>query len=192
MVNLKKFFSHIFSGWYDKDLNYIQMRLPVEKITPDFEKNIKDKIAHNVISAEIREASPADIECLIELHDKAWQSTPMPFRPLKRDSIEQMLKDPNIIFLIAKIEGDDRGFALLYFTGQDNIIGVIAGMGIIPEYHRQGVGTILGMATWEYFKKKGVLELRCKVYKDNKISYQFIKGLGFEEYERDFTQWKIF
>ena len=32
----------------------------------------------------------------------------------------------------------------------------------------------------------------CKVYKDNKIAYNFIKGLKFEEYDEDFTQWKIF
>ena len=193
MVNLKKFFSNIFSGWYNEsDENYIQMRLSVQDITPEFEENLIDKIEHNVIKADIREATENDIDCLIELHDKAWHSTPMPYRPLKKDSIEKMIKDPNTIFLIGRIDGEDRGFALLYFTGSEMHIGVIAGMGIIPEYHRKGIGTILGMATWEYFKKKGVLELRCKVYKDNRVSYNFIKGLGFEEYEEDFVQWKVF
>ena len=103
-----------------------------------------------------------------------------------------MLKDPNIIFLIAKVDGDYQGFALIYYTGEEKEIGVIAGMGIIPEYHRKGLGTILGLATWDYFKQKGVFELRCKVYKDNEISYKFIKGLGFEEHDDSFTQWKIF
>lgn len=194
-MDLKKYFSRVFTGWYnEEERKYIQMRLPVKKITPEFEKNLKEKIEHNIIKADVREATKNDIECLIDLHDKAWHSTPMPFRPLKKDSIEKMLQDPNIIFLIANINGEDRGFALIYFTGKGNElnIGVIAGMGIIPEYHRKGIGTILGMATWEYFKKKGVHELRCKVYEENKISYNFIKGLGFEEYEEDFVQWKVF
>ena len=38
----------------------------------------------------------------------------------------------------------------------------------------------------------GFTDLRCKVYKDNKIAYNFIKGLRFEEYDEDFTQWKLF
>ena len=103
-----------------------------------------------------------------------------------------MLKDEDIIFLIAKIEGKDSGFALIYFTGTDRKISVIAGLGILPELQRKGLGTMLGLASWDYFKKKGVKELRCKVYKDNKTSYNFIRGLKFEEYDEDFVQWKLF
>ena len=90
------------------------------------------------------------------------------------------------------MNGEDSGFALIYFTGEKKQVGVIAGMGIIPELQRKGLGTILGMAAWDYFKKNGVAELRCKVYKENKISYNFIKGLHFEEYDEDFVQWKLF
>jgi len=40
------------------------------------------------------------------------------------------------------------------------------------------------MASWQYLKKEfpNVKEIRCEVYKDNKVSYAFIKGIGFEEY----------
>jgi hypothetical protein len=48
------------------------------------------------------------------------------------------------------------------------------------------------MAVWGYFKKNSIAELRCKVYKENKISFNFIKGLGFEEYDSDYVQWKLF
>jgi len=48
-----------------------------------------------------------------------------------------MLKDGNIFFLIAKIEGKDSGFALIYFTGTDRKISVIAGLGILPELQRK-------------------------------------------------------
>ncbi|MFW9949930.1 MAG: GNAT family N-acetyltransferase [Candidatus Thorarchaeota archaeon] len=189
---IKKLFTRTFDELLERNPNYIQMRLPVRKITPEFEKTLRSKIENSVLRAEIREATMDDIDCLIELHDKAWHSTPMPYRPLNKESIIKMLKDPNIIFLVAEVEKDDRGFALIYFTGEEKEIGIIAGMGILPEYQRKGLGTILGLATWEYFKKKGVFELRCKVYKDNDISYNFIKGLGFEEYDDGFTQWKIF
>jgi ribosomal protein S18 acetylase RimI-like enzyme len=177
---------------YQKDIDFIQMRLPVSHITEDFERNLKNKIKHSFINAEIREATGDDIDHLIDLHNRAWHSTPMPYRPLTKEKINEMLDDKSVIFLIAKVEGKDSGFALIYFTSQDNLVGVIAGLGIIPELQRKGLGTILGMASWDLFKKKGVKELRCKVYKDNKVSYNFIRGLGFEEYDEDFISWKIF
>jgi ribosomal protein S18 acetylase RimI-like enzyme len=44
------------------------------------------------------------------------------------------------------------------------------------------LGTILGLAAWNYFKEKGLKELRCEVYKENLRSYNFIKSLNFEEF----------
>lgn len=176
----------------NKNINYIQMRLLVSNITPEFEQILKQKVSQGILKTEIREASMEDVESLIKLHDLAWHSAPMPYRPLDKENIVEMLKDENIIFLIAKIEGKDSGFALIYFTGTDRKISVIAGLGILPELQRKGLGTMLGLASWDYFKKKGVKELRCKVYKDNITSYNFIRGLKFEEYDEDFVQWKLF
>lgn len=198
MIKLGRFKSFITKMYSDikkfsqKDTDFIQMRLPVFNITEDFENNLKDKIKDSLINAEIREATREDIDHLIDLHDRAWHSTPMPYRPLTKEKIINMLIDESIIFLIAKVEGEDSGFALIYFTSKDNLVGVIAGLGILPELQRKGLGTILGMASWDLFKKKGVKELRCKVYKDNKASYSFIRGLGFEEYDEDFVTWKLF
>jgi ribosomal protein S18 acetylase RimI-like enzyme len=192
MGRIKNFLSRTITSLTGRNPKFIQMRLFVKNITPEFEEALKQKIEHNIVQAEIREANEKDVDCLIKLHDRAWHSTPMPYRPLKKDSIEKMLKDSKIIFLIAKVRGEESGFALIYFTGEEDLIGVIAGLGIIPELHRKGLGTILGLAVWDYFKKKGVIELRCKVYEDNKTSYNFIKGLKFEEYDEDFVQWKVF
>lgn len=174
-----------------KNRDFIQMRLPVSNITEDFENNLREKIKDSFLNAEIREATGEDIDHLIDLHDRAWHSTPMPYTPLTKERLNEMLNDESIIILIAKVKGQDSGFALIYFTTKDNLVGVIAGLGIIPELQRKGLGTVLGMASWDLFKKKGVKELRCKVYKDNKVSYSFIRGLGFEEYDEDFVTWKM-
>ena len=41
------------------------------------------------------------------------------------------------------------------------------------------------MAAWNFFKeKKGVKELRCEVFTENLTSYNFIKSLGFEEFDK--------
>ena len=182
MHRIKNFFSRTFSGLVERDPNFIQMRLYVKSITPEFETSLKEKIEHNILQADVREALEEDIGSLIHLHDLAWHSTPMPYRPLKKNSIFNLLNDPTIVFLIAKVKGEDSGFALIYFTGEEKRIGVIAGMGIIPDLQRKGLGTILGLAAWNYFKEKGLKELRCEVYKDNQKSHNFIMGLNFEEF----------
>ena len=63
------------------------------------------------------------------------------------------------------------------------VVIIIAGLGIIPRFQRKGLGTVLGMAAWNYFKEADVKELKCEVYIDNITSYTFISSLGFEEYD---------
>ena len=75
------------------------------------------------------------------------------------------------------------GFAILDFEGEANEYGIIVGLGISPEFQRQGVGTALGVGAWELFMEQEVEEIRCEVYVNNIKSYQFIKSLGFEEYD---------
>jgi RimJ/RimL family protein N-acetyltransferase len=91
---------------------------------------------------------------------------------------------PETIILIAKVYGSDAGFAILDFVGKNREIGEIGGMGILPRFQRKGLGTVIGMAAWNYFKSKGVQELRCEVFKGNTVSYQFIKSIGFKEYDK--------
>ncbi len=189
--NLIQRLSNKFREGFQRDLNYIQMQLPVNKITRDFEESLQNKIKNKIKQAKIREAVEDDIEDLIIIHDQAWHSTPMPYHPLSKDKLFEIIKDPDITVLIAEVNLIDIGFIILYFTGENNIIGVIAGLGILPEYQHKGLGTFLGIASWNFFKEKGVKELRCKVFKDNKISYNFIEGLGFEEYNLDFPTWKL-
>ncbi len=162
--------------------DYIQMRLPVEKITKDFEDLLKNKIDHNILHAEIREATKNDAESIIHLHDRAWHSTPMSHHPISKKKMLELMIDSDFVFLIAKVDSIDSAFAIIYLTGDDKKIGVIGALGVLPELQHKGIGTIIGMASWDYFKGKEVKELRCKVHKDNKDSYSFIDTLGFEEF----------
>jgi ribosomal protein S18 acetylase RimI-like enzyme len=168
----------------EEGMVYVQMRLPVEKITPEFEESLRKKIAKNFLKANIREADQNDLDSIVSLYNKAWLTSQTPFRPLDKESLEKIFEDPDTVILIAKVYGMDAGFVILDFEGKNKDIGIIAGLGVLPRFQRKGLGTVLGMATWNYFKKEGVKELRCEVYKDNNVSYSFIKWIGFEEYDR--------
>lgn len=164
----------------DQGMVYVQMRLPVDKITKEFEDYLKKKIEHNIYHADIREATGKDLQSVVNIYNKAWLTANTPFRPIERDTLKKIFLDPDTVFLIAKVYGIDGAFAILDFEGDNKEYGVIAGLGVLPRFQRKGLGTILGLAAWNYFKKKGVKELRCEVYKENQRSFNFINGLNFE------------
>ncbi|MFX0138763.1 MAG: GNAT family N-acetyltransferase [Candidatus Hodarchaeota archaeon] len=171
---------------YQDGMVYIQMKLPVEKITKEFEEKLKNKIEHNIIQAKIREATKEDLDSLKYIYNRAWLTSNTPFRPITKTDLSKILEYPDTIFLIAKIYGSDAAFLLLDFEGENNEYAIIAALAVIPRFQRRGVGSVLGMASWQYLKEKypNVKEVRCEVYKDNLVSYSFIKGIGFEEYDK--------
>ncbi len=166
----------------DQGMVYLQMRLPINKITTEYENSLKEKIEHNIFHAKIREATEKDLATMKNIYNKAWLTSNTPFRPIEKDTLKKILNDPDTVFLIAKIYNIDGGFIILDFEGENKEFGVIAGLGVLPRFQGKGLGTILGMAAWNFFKEKGLKELRCEVYKDNQISYNFIKNLNFEEF----------
>lgn len=168
---------------YQDGMVYIQMKLPVEKIT-NVEKNLKEKIEHNIVQANIREATKSDLESLKYIYNRAWLTSNTPFRPITKTDLQKILEYTETVFLIAKLYGSDAAFLLLDFEGENKELAIIAALAVIPRFQRKGLGSVLGMASWQYLKKEfpNVKEIRCEVYKDNKVSYAFIKGIGFEEY----------
>ena len=171
---------------YQDGMVYIQMRLPVEKITKEFEDKLTDKIEHNIIQGKIRKATKEDLNTLKNIYNRAWLTSNTPYRPITKTDLLTILEHSDTIFLIGKIYGIDAAFVLLDFEGENKEYAIIAALAVIPRFQRRGIGTILGMAAWNYLKEyyHHVKEIRCEVYKDNVVSYAFIKGIGFEEYER--------
>jgi ribosomal protein S18 acetylase RimI-like enzyme len=174
--------SELQKEFLEKGMVYLQMRLPINKITKDFENSLRNKIEHKIFHASIREATKSDLTSVQSIYNRAWLTSNTPFRPIERDTLKKIFNDPDTVFLIAKVYSIDGGFVILDFEGENKEYGVIAGLGVLPRFQGKGLGTILGLAAWNYFKEKGLEELRCEVYKDNQKSYKFVKGLNFEEF----------
>lgn len=167
-----------------KGLEYIQMKLPVSTITPGVEEKLKKKVEHNILQAKIREANIEDLESVMYLYNRSWLVSSTPFRAITKETLRIIFEYPDTLFLIAKAYGSDAAFVILDYEGSSKEYGIIAGLGVLPRFQRKGLGTVIGLAAWNHFKKKGVKELRCEVYKENKVSYDFIKSIGFVEYAR--------
>ena len=163
-------------------MKYVQLKLPVEKITVEFEAEITNKVEKSFLNAKIREATKKDLESVVYMYNRSWMTSCTPFSPISIDTLKKILEYPETKILIAMVYGIDAGFVILDLEGSNNEYGVIAGLGVLPRFQRKGLGTVLGMAAWNHFKNLGVKELRCEVYHENKVSHTFIVSLGFEEF----------
>ncbi len=165
-------------------LEYVQMRMPISEIAEEKEKELKQKIEGKIIKAHIREATEGDLENIKEIYNRAWLTSKTPFRMIDIDTLNPIFHDPDTVFLIGKLYGQDSAFVILDFEGPHKEYAVIAGLGVVPKYQRKGLGTIMGMTAWQYLKQHhpNIKEIRAEVYKKNIVSYNFIKSLGFEEF----------
>ena len=159
---------------------YIQMVLTGDHFTPEFEEKLHKRISSQV---KIRQAKEEDIPLLTKLYNRAFLTAQDPYSPMKDEDMTAIFYYNKTIILIAQIWGTDAGFMIIDFETQENgkKVGYISGLGTLPEWQQRGVGTTLGIASWSYFKKMGVEELQCEVFKGNIGSYRLIKGMGFEE-----------
>ena len=90
------------------------------------------------------------------------------------------------IFVAAK-EGDAYvGFLCLKETGRETV--ELAVMGVLPSYHRSGIGRRLFEAARAIAKEEGYLFMQVKtvrmgVYEDYDITNRFYRASGFKEFE---------
>ncbi|MBD3340238.1 MAG: hypothetical protein GF353_14085 [Candidatus Lokiarchaeota archaeon] len=168
----------------DLKILYVKMRLSTKKITPEFEASVKNQIEEKHLNVKIREAGEQDYPTVISIYKRAWMTSNTPISDLSSDLLRELNKSSKTKIFLAKVYGIDAGFVILDFEGEKNEIGFITALGILPRFQRRKVGTSLGIRTWKYFKKFNVKELRTEVYINNSNSKEFLKSLGFEEFDR--------
>ncbi len=95
-------------------------------------------------------------------------------------------------FFAAEVNGETAGFLCLKETGKSTV--ELAVMGVLREYHRQGVGSDLFDSARKYAKDKGYEFIQVKTvamgyYEDYDNTNRFYRSLGFKEFEVFPTLW---
>ena len=96
------------------------------------------------------------------------------------------------VFFAAEDAGRDVGFLCLKQTGDATV--ELAVMGVLKEYHRQGIGRQLFAAARDYAAAAGyafmqVKTVRMGCYEDYDRTNRFYRSLGFRELEVFPTLW---
>ncbi|MHA2288561.1 MAG: GNAT family N-acetyltransferase [Promethearchaeota archaeon] len=164
-----------------KGMAYRQMRLSIEVMTPEQEKEYNKEISLNPLKAKVHEATDKDIDDLVYLYNKSWLTSNTPFSRIETETMVSLYQDPEIIILIAKVYGISAGFIILDFEGVKDHYASILALGILPRFQHRGLGRFLGFNSWEYFTQSDIKELRSEVYVNNTVSYKFNQAMGFKE-----------
>ena len=90
------------------------------------------------------------------------------------------------IFLAAKDDDDYVGFLCLKETGKETV--ELAVLGVLPEYHRKGIGRELFEAAKSIAVKEGYSFMQVKtvemgMYEDYDMTNRFYLSCGFKEFE---------
>lgn len=136
-------------------------------------EQITDKTEKEVISRQILEALPE------------WFGIPKAREEYISDSREQ-------IMLAAKENGKSLGFICLKETGIATV--ELAVMGVLKEFHRQGIGKGLFNSAKEISVQNGYCFMQVKTvqmgrYKEYDETNLFYISLGFKEFEVFPTLW---
>ena len=96
------------------------------------------------------------------------------------------------IMLVSSEGGEPDGFLCLKETGRDTL--ELAVMGVLKEYHWQGVGTALVQAAKRIARERGYSFLQVKTvqmgrYPEYDATNRFYLSLGFKEFEVFPTLW---
>ena len=96
------------------------------------------------------------------------------------------------IMLVSSEGGEPDGFLCLKETGRDTL--ELAVMGVLKEYHRQGVGTALVQAAKRIARERGYSFLQVKTvqmgrYPEYDATNRFYLSLGFREFGVFPTLW---
>ena len=103
------------------------------------------------------------------------------------ESREQYIREcSDWMFFAAKEKGDYAGFLCLKETGRQTV--ELAVMGVLREYHRNGLGRALFNEAQKAAAKEGYSFMQVKtvkmgVYEDYDITNHFYLSLGFAEFE---------
>ncbi len=105
---------------------------------------------------------------------------------------EYIAESAGQVCIVATENAEQIGFLCLKETGRDTV--ELAVMGVLPQYHRQGIGRKMFLAAREIACENGYSFLQVKTvqfgrYKDYDATNRFYISLGFKEFEVFPTLW---
>ena len=162
------------------------MHLDLNTIPPNLRSILERKIGYKRKLTAIKECdSKNDWNKLVFIMNKAFEDTRDLFDrdegPLSPEAGKEKFENMKIFFALKS--HFEIGFVAISTrkeaNGKKN--ATISLMAVLPEFRRQGIGTILAMFCYDWLMTKEIDDLYALVGHNNKASYNFMQSLGFKK-----------
>lgn len=141
---------------------------------------------------KIRSSSKQDLEAIVRIYNEAFRSLPSCWpNPITLEWITQRfgaaLEGKTGTVFIAEHDGVPIGYVLLTTLkrSQVGVVALISGVGVLPSFQRNGIGSKLVERATDWAKKQNsVLIENDDEIIENPIAVRFFEKLGFEVFHR--------
>lgn len=123
----------------------------------------------------IRRAQPTDLEALVALEDRSFDSDRM-----SRAQYRRHLDSDSALVLVATAPGELLGSAVLFFR-RNSTVSRLYSLTTRPESRGQGIGTALIEAAHHAARRRGCRALRLEVRVDNVSTISLYERLGYRK-----------
>ena len=160
---------------------YFKMGCPISKVLDSLNQVYLEIKESDVFkNLKIKPLNPDENgEDFISVFNKSLLAGYDPYQPIDYGDLDKFPKTTFIGYLYG------RPVAFITYTIEEENgekVGVIAGLGVIPEYRRRGVAKALIIKTaTEIEKNFNVRKLICDVYEKNTASLNLVKKFGFKK-----------
>ena len=151
----------------------------IEQVKIFEEKIANSPSANSVIIRNLNH--PEDDLNFMFLYNAIFIAAPDPSRTVTLEDVQTF---PSKRTLIATLWHTFAGFVYLTVEtdpmGSGELVGAIAGIGVLPKFRGRKIGLLLIKHSIEYFKDKGIEKLICEVYEHNEASLRMFQSLGMK------------
>ncbi len=144
---------------------------------------------------EIRQAQNKDVEGILKLQletaafhrrlDENYEFRENIATEFKAKT-SSFLADEKAAVQIALVKGEIIGYAIGVLSDENTLFkfpkyGMIEEAGVTEKYRSRGYGELVVASLFEWFRSKGVEEVKLKVHVKNNDGIQFWERIGFEK-----------
>jgi GNAT superfamily N-acetyltransferase len=103
---------------------------------------------------------------------------------VRRELYEEWLSEPHAFVLLAEVEGEPIGYALVHLRGPEETwetgerIGVLETLTVQPDERGRGIGSALFECIYAELRRLGVTELQVAVISKNAAALRFYERHG--------------
>jgi ribosomal protein S18 acetylase RimI-like enzyme len=121
----------------------------------------------------IREASPSDLDALVDLENRSFETD-----KLSRRSLAHLLRKGNATTLIEEKNGSARGYALVLYNRGTSLARLYS-IVVHPDFRGLGIGAILLSAAEKDALDNDCVTMRLEVRKDNEPAIRLYSEHGY-------------